>query len=247
MPPGAAPLVSEAVVAMAALDLLGPTAAGQRLLRHALLAQERDGQTFLTTLPKVARTLAQPQVVRPLVESGLVVASYQSGARLFLEHVATYTSRALAAPILARSQKGDAASARALLRSAVRSNAELFGLTPDGAHLAADAIEALRDKPNPMALQRTLSLLEKIRLKHNAAKFPYLVEPLKALATALGERAAPVVPMQGQGTGSRPVVSLTRLELAMDQAALLKQQTASREAPAPEPKPAPGGPARGRK
>jgi hypothetical protein len=247
LPPGAAPLVSEAVVAMAALDLLGPTTAGQRLLRHALLAQEREGQTFLTTLPKVARTLAQPQVVRPLVESGLVVASYQAGARLFLEHVATYTSRALAAPVLARSQKGDASSARALLRSAIRSNAELLGLTPDGAHLAADALEALRDKPNPVALQRTLSLLEKIRLKHNAAKFPYLIEPLKALATALGERAAPVVPTQGQGTGSRPALNLTRLELAMDQAALLKQHTASREPPAPEPKPAPGSPARGRK
>jgi hypothetical protein len=247
LPPGAAPLIGEAVVAMAALDLLGPTAAGQRLLRHALLAQEREGQTFLTTLPKVARTLAQPQVVRPIVESGLVVASYQSGARLFLEHVATYTSRALAAPVLARSQKGDASSARALLRSAVRSNAELLGLTPDGAHLAADALEALRDKPNPMALQLTLTLLEKIRLKHNAAKFPYLVEPLKALATALGERAAPVVPTQGQGTGSRPALNLTRLELAMDQAAVLKQQTAPREAPAPEPKPAPGSPARGRK
>lgn len=247
MPPGAAPLISEAVIALAALDLLGPTAAGQRLLRQALLSQEREGQTFLTTLPKVARTLAQPQVVRPLVESGLVVASYQSGARLFLEHIATDTSRALAAPVLARSQKGDASSARALLRSAIRSNAELFGLTPDGAHLAADALEALRDKPNPMALQRTLSLLEKIRLKHNAAKFPYLVEPLKALASALGERAAPVVPTQGQGTGSRPALNLTRLELAMDQASLLKQQTASREAPAPEPKPAPGGPARGRK
>ena len=247
MPPGAAPLIGEAVIALAALDLLGSTASGQRLLRQALLSQEREGQTFLTTLPKVARTLAQPQVVRPLVESGLVVASYQSGARLFLEHLATDTSRALAAPVLARSQKGDASSARSLLRSAIRSNAELLGLTPDGAHLAADALEALRDKPNPMALQRTLSLLEKIRLKHNAAKLPYLVEPLKALATALGERAAPVVPAQGQGTGSRPALNLTRLELAMDQAALLKQHTASREAPAPAPKPVPGGPPRGRK
>ena len=265
MPPGAAPLIGEAAIAMATLDLLGPTSAGQGLLRHALLSQERDGQTFLTTLPKVARTLAQPQVVRPIVESGLVVASYQSGARLFLEHIATYTSRALAAPVLARSQKGDASSARALLRSAIRSNAELFGLTPDGAYVAADALETLREKPNPMALQRTLSLLEKIRLKHNAAKFPYLVEPLKALATALGERAAPIVPTQGQGTGSRPAFTLTRLELAMDQAALQKQQTASRPALPPEPaatprqtssRPAlaaeprsssPGGPPRGRK
>jgi hypothetical protein len=93
----------------------------------------------------------------------------------------------------------------------------LFGLTPDGAHVAADALETLRDKPNPMALQRTLALLEKIRLNHSATKLPFQAEPLRALAAALGEREAPVIPQQSQGTGSRPAASLTRLELAMDQ------------------------------
>jgi hypothetical protein len=249
IPPGAAALIGEALIALASLDLLGPTAAGQRIFRQALLSQERDGQTFLTTLPKVARTLAQPQVVRPIVEGGLVVASYQSGGQRFLEHVATYTSQALAAPVKARTQKGDASSARALLRSGVRNNAVLFGLTPDGAHVAAEALEALRDKPSPMALQRTLIVLEKIRAQHTLPKFLLTVEPLKAVAVALGERAAPVVPQQGQGTGSRPALNLTRLELAMDQAALLKQQNAARQPPAPEPEPKhpPGTPSRGRK
>jgi hypothetical protein len=232
------------LLALASLDLLGPTAAGQKLFRQALLSQERDGQTFLTTIPKVARTLAQPQVVRAIIEGGLVAASYLHGGQRFLEHVATYTSQALAAPVRARSQKGDAPSARALLRSGIRNNAMLFGLTPDGARVAADALEALREKPGSMALQRTLIVLEKIRAQHPLPNVILTVEPLKAVAVALGERAGPLVPQQGQGTGSRPALTLTRLEIAMDQAALLKQQAASREPPAPEPKPPPAGPPR---
>jgi hypothetical protein len=193
----------------------------------------------LTTLPRVALTLAQPQLVRSFVENGLIAASYRAGGQLFLEHVATYTSRALAGPVLARSQKGDASSARVLLRSAVRSNAALFGLDPDGARLAAEALDALRDKPGPLALQGTLILLEKIRHKYSLAKKPGTVEPLKDLALALAGRAPPSLPQPGESGGSRPPVMLTQLEVTLDQASHLKQKPPSREVPEHEPEPPP--------
>ena len=196
IPPAASPLVAEALLAMASLDVVGAIAPGQRLLRRALLAQERASPVFLTTLPRVALTLAQPQLVRPLVDLGFAPANFRSGGRLFSQKVATHLGRALAGPVLARTRKGDVPAAKVLLRSALRSNAELFGLAPEGARLAGDALEALRDKPGPLPLQRTLAILGRIRKQHALVKEPGGGEPLHALATALGARA-------GVGTSRR--------------------------------------------
>jgi hypothetical protein len=188
IPPAASALVAEALLSMASLDVVGAIAPGQRLLRQALLAQERASPVFLTTLPRVALTLAQPQLVRPLVEHGFAPANFRSGGRLFSQKVATQLGRALAGPVLARSRKGDGAAAKVLLRSAVRSNAELFGLAPEGARLAGDVLEALRDKPGPLALKRTLVILGRLRSQHALVKEPG-AEPLHALAAALAARA----------------------------------------------------------
>ncbi len=234
IPPAAAALIDEASLALASLDVVGATASGQRLLRQALLAQERGSQTFLTAIPRVASALAQPQWVQPLVEGGLTPESYQTGGRLFLKHVATQTGQALIGPVLARSQKGDAPSARVLLRSAIRNNAALFGLKPEGARLAADVLETLRDKPLSGSLERALVLLQKIRFQHASSKQASSAETLQGLARALAERGLGPAPQQAQSR--REPVRLTALEIAIDQS-LHARQKASAPAAAPEPEP----------
>ncbi|MFL5346448.1 MAG: hypothetical protein ACJ8AT_16805 [Hyalangium sp.] len=245
MPPAASALGDEALLALGSLDQVGATAAGQRMLRRTLLAQERGSQTFLTALPKVASTLAQPQWVSSLDARGLVPANYKAGGQPFLQRVATQTGQALTGPVLARSQKGDSPSARVLLRSAIRNNTALFGLKPEGARLAADVLEALRDKPGMDSLQRSLVLLEKIRGQHAVSKHFTSVETLQVVATALAERGMSPS-QQGAGPGRREPPRLTALEIAIDQSAHARQK-ASAPAPAPEPKPKPPAAPRSRK
>ncbi|MBN1208038.1 MAG: hypothetical protein JXB05_24450 [Myxococcaceae bacterium] len=229
LPPAAAPLLTEATVSMASLNIVGATAPGQQLLRRMLLAQERGGQTFLTTLPRLALALSQKQLVQPLWNNGLLPASYQFGGRPFLDRVALHTGRALAAPVLARSKKGDEGSAKVLLRTAILGNAALFGLKPDGAHLAAEALESLRQRPGSLALRRTLELLEKIREKQSTSS----TETLQELAKALADRESRLVPLSGQSQGPRVPTKLSLREIAMDQSAHAKQSAAPRDAPAP--------------
>lgn len=185
IPQEASSVLGEALLSIATLNIVGETAAGQRLLRRSLLAQERGSETFLTTLPRAALTLAQPKLVRPLWDSGLTPAHFQYGGRPFLERVALLTARAVAGPVLARSQKGDASTAKVLLRSAIRSNAALFGLTPDGAYLAAEALEALREKPTQVTLRGTLFRMGKIRKKYSLGQHPGSIDPFQELIAAL--------------------------------------------------------------
>ncbi|MBN1204149.1 MAG: hypothetical protein JXB05_04410 [Myxococcaceae bacterium] len=185
IPQDAAPVLAEALLAVATLNIVSDTAAGQQLLRKTLLTQERGSETFLTTLPRAALTLAQPKLVRPLWDSGLTPAHFQFGGRPFLERVALYTGRAAVGPVLARTQKGDAATARVLLRSLVRTNAALFGLTPDGAYLAAEALEALREKPGRVSLKGTLYRMGKIRKKYSLGQHPGSIDPFQEVITAL--------------------------------------------------------------
>jgi hypothetical protein len=253
MPPGAVALVGEALLALASLDSVGATVAGQRVLRRTLLAQERGAQTFLAALPRVARTLAQPQFVRPLMDSGFAPVNYRGDGQLFLDHVATQLSRALAGPVLARSQKGDAPAARVLLRSALRDNAALFSLKPEGARLAGDALEALRDRPGAMPLQKSLALLDKIRRQHAPAPQPAGTEPgpssinpLHGLATALAGRK-PAGLQRGPCESSRKPDSLSLLEVAVDQTSHSKRRAALPGASAHTPASSPGDAPRSRK
>ncbi len=185
LPPTVTPVLGEALVSVATLHLVSATPSGQRLLRHTLLAQERGSETFLSTLPRAALTLAQPKLAHLLMEAGLAPAHFQFGGRPFLERVALSTGRAVLGPLLARGHKYDAATAKALLRSAIRSNAALFGLTPDGAYLAADALLALKEKPGQAALKGTLLRLGKIRKKYSLGQHAGSIDPFQELISAL--------------------------------------------------------------
>jgi hypothetical protein len=223
LPPGASALAPEAVLCLGTFNTLAATAPGQQVLRLALLAQERGSETFLNTLPQVALSLANPKLVRPLWDNGLTPAHYQPAGRPFLEQIALQTGRALAGPVVARSQKGDAAAAKVLLRSGVRGNAALFGLTADGARHSADVLEILRDKPGPEALRRTLFRLGKIRKQYSLEKKPSGAERFQALATALAAREGGP-PRQAPGERSRKAEGLTALEVAVDQSVHAKQK-----------------------
>ena len=187
IPAEASAVLGESLLSMATLNIVGATSAGQQLLRKTLFAQERNMDTFLTTLPRVALTLAQPKLVRPLWDSGLTPAHFQFGGRPFLERVALYTGRAAAGAVLARNQKGDFSAAKVLLRTAIRSNPALFGLTPDGAYLAAEALEALRERPNKVALKGTVVRLAKVRKKYTLGTHPGSIDPFLDLMNALAE------------------------------------------------------------
>jgi hypothetical protein len=197
LPPDSNPLLMEALLAEGTLNIVGATAAGQQLLRRTLLAQERGAETFLSTLPRAALTLAQPKLAPHLAEAGLTPARFNFGGRPFLEGVAMQTGRAVVGPLLARKHKGDVAAAKALLRSLVRKNAALFGLTPDGSYLAADALEALRERPEPAAIKRTLLRLGKIRKKYSLGQFPGSTEPFQPLISALARSEGDGTPRNG--------------------------------------------------
>ncbi len=197
IPAESSAVLGESLLSMATLNIVGATAAGQALLRKTVLAQERNMETFLTTLPRVALTLAQPKLVRPLWDSGLTPAHFQFGGRPFLERVALYTGRAVAGAVLARNQKGDFSAAKVLLRSAIRTNPALFGLTSDGAYLAAEALEALREKPTKVALKGTVVRLAKVRKKYTLGTHPGAIDPFQDLMNALTE--AKSSPKQRQG------------------------------------------------
>ncbi len=247
LPPGSARLLDEALMSMAALDVVGAVAPGQRLLHRALLAQERGARTFLSTLPQVAHALGQPQLSRTLMDNGYMPASYVAGAQLFLEHVGTYTAQALTGPVLARSQKGDT-SARVLLRSAIRGNAALFGFNSDGGRLAADVLEAVRDRPGAMPLSRVLKQLDRLRQKHPSGQRPFRGNTLESLATALVGSARPVTPPRAQhGEGVRGTASLSALEVAVAQSTHARRQAAAAKASEPPPAPPRGGAPRSRK
>jgi hypothetical protein len=195
--PDALSLLTEALLSLATLSAAGETEAGQQLLRRMVLAQERGSETFLSTLPRVALTLAQPKLVRTIWDAGLTPAHFQFGGRGFLERVALQLGRAAVGPITARNRKGEAAAAKTLLRSVVRHNAALFGLTANGAYLAAEALEALRDKPGPVPLKRALHRLGKIRKKHSPGQPPGGLEPFQELVTALAASVPASVPRRG--------------------------------------------------
>jgi hypothetical protein len=247
LPPASATLIGEALLSMASLDVVGAIAPGQRLLHRALLAQERGSQTFLSTLPRLALTLAQPQLSRSLVDNGFMPASFVFGGQVFLEHVGTYTAQALTGPVLARSQKGDG-SARVLLRSAIRGNGALFGFNSDGSRLAADVLEVVRDRPGSMPLPRVLRQLDKLRQKHPSGQRPFRVNTLQGLATALVGSARPVIPPPAQRSeGVRGTASLSALEVAVAQSTHARQKAAAAKAAEPPPAPPRGGTTRSRK
>lgn len=197
IPAESSAVLGESLLSMATLNIVGATSAGQQLLRKTVLLQERNMETFLTTLPRVALTLAQPKLVRPLWDSGLTPAHFQFGGRPFLERVALYTGRAVAGAVLARNQKGDFSAAKVLLRSAIRTNPALFGLTSDGAYLAAEALEALREKPTKVALKGTVVRLAKVRKKYTLGTHPGAIDPFQDLMNALTD--ARTNPKQRQG------------------------------------------------
>jgi hypothetical protein len=247
LPPASAMLLADALMSMASLDVVGAVAPGQRLLHRALLAQEQGAQTFLSTLPRVALTLGQPQMSRSLVDNGFMAASFVLGGQVFLEHVGTYTARALTGPVLARNQKGDT-SARVLLRSAIRGNAALFGFNSDGSRLAADMLDAVRDRPGSMPLPKVLQQLDRFRKKHPSGQKPFSVNTLQGLATALVGSARPVIPPQAQRSeGPRGPAGVSALEVAVDQSTHAKQQATAAKASEPPPAPPRGGAARNRK
>lgn len=211
LPEGSTALITEALLCMATLGAVGGTTSGQRMLHRALLAQERGRETFLTTLPRVALTLAQPTLVQPLWDAGLTTTHFKYGGRPFLERVALHTGRAVVSPMLARTRKGDVATAKALLRSMIRNNAALFCLSSDGAHLAWEAIEAQRDKPGLVPLKKTQYRLAKIRKKNATGQHPDAIEPFQDLITALSEGGVRKSDPRSK-TGAR----MTLLELSAD-------------------------------
>ena len=215
LPEGSIALTTEALLCLATLSALGATASGQQLLHRELLAQERGRETFLSTLPRVALILSQPSLVQLLWEAGLTTTHYKYAGRPYLERVSLHTGRALVNPMLARTRKGDVATAKTLLRSMIRGNAALFGLSADGAHLAAEALEAQRDKPDMVPLKKTLYRLAKIRKKNATGQHPDSLEPFQDLITAL---AAGGLPKPSPRTGTRR----TLLELSVDNSAQVK-------------------------
>jgi hypothetical protein len=212
LPEGSSELITESLLCLATLSAMGGTVSGQRLLHRELLAQERGRESFLSTLPRVALTLSQPSLAQLLWEAGLTTTHYKFGGRPFLERVALHTGRALVNPLLARSRKGDIATAKTLLRSMIRNNAALFGLSADGAHLAAEALEAQRDKPDMVPVNKTMYRLGKIRKKNATGHHPDGIEPFQDLVAALAAGGLPK-PSSRPGTGTRR----TLLELSVDQ------------------------------
>ena len=178
----------EALLALGTLDMVGATEPGHRVLRAALLEQERGEWTFLNALPQVAQALAHPSVIQALADSGLNPAHYTAGGQGYLRHVATQVSRALTGPLIARSQKGEALAARTLLSTALFINAELFGLSADGAGIAVDLFDILRAKPDATREQRFQANLLKIGQRHPSATRAGSVESLYGLVTALAHR-----------------------------------------------------------
>jgi hypothetical protein len=246
-PPDATPLIGEALMSMASLDVVGAVAPGQRLLHRALLAQERGARTFLSILPQVAHALGQPQLSRSLMDNGYMPASYVAGAQLFLEHVGTYTAQALTGPLLARSQKGDT-SAGVLLRSAIRGNAALFGFNSDGGRFAADVLEAVRDRPGSMPLPRVLRQLDRLRQKHPSGPRPFRGNTLEGLATALVGSARTVIPPRAQPSeGVRGNANLSALDVVVAQTTHARRQAATAKTSKPPPAPPRGGATRSRK
>ncbi|WP_434381618.1 hypothetical protein [Melittangium boletus] len=222
-------LAVEALLALGALDGVGASAPGQRMLRAALLTQERNEWSFLNLVPQLAGALADPRVVPVLEDSGLVGAHYQNGGQVYLRRVATQTGRALIAPVVARSQRGEALAARLLMSSALYLNAELFGLSPEGAGIAVDLLDALRAKPNPAQARSYLARLEELGQRYPSGTGS--VESLREFVVALTRRDPQAVKNQAptrQEADDAP--RLTALDVQAVQTTLLKEKQAQREA-----------------
>jgi hypothetical protein len=213
-------LTDEALVCLGSLDVVGATAAGQRVLRLALIAHEQGLPSFLSLIPREALALAQPDILRQLSESGLFSGHYLFGGVGFLQRVASRTARALAGPVIARTQKSDALAARNLLRVGIRRNASLFGLSSEGAKRAVELLEPLRAKPDPTQVQRTMADLETLLREFPNEEDSGTAESLRPLVAALGQRRPSVV---SRKDGRWVTVELTPLDVVAGQAALSRR------------------------
>lgn len=218
-------LVIEALLALGTLDLVGTSAPGQRMLRGALLAQERGEWSFLSTVPQMSPSLADPRVVEVLADSGLVAAHYTNGARLFLQRVATQTARALSGPVVARSQKGEAMAARTLMSTALYLNAELFGLNAEGAGLAVDVFDTLRAKPHPSLEKRFWAKLVPLARRYPSDSGLGSIEGLRELVTALAQRDPQTVKHRGQARQEADdAPRVTALDIEAVQISMVKER-----------------------
>ncbi|HYI00396.1 hypothetical protein [Hyalangium sp.] len=213
-------LTDEAQVCLGSLDVVGATAAGQRVLRLALISQEQGMPSFLSIIPREAPALAQPAILHQLSESGLFSGHYLFGGVGFLQRVACRTARALAGPVIARTQKGDAPAARNLLRVGIRRNASLFGLSSEGAKRAVELLEPLRAKPNPTQVQRTMADLATLLREFPNEEDSGTAESLRTLVTSLGQRRPNVV---SRKDGRWVTVELTPLDVVAGQSALSRR------------------------
>lgn len=228
-----APLADEALLALGELDLVSATAPGQQVVRQALLEQERGEWTFLSALPSVAFDLCEPRIVQAL-SGGLALPMSMIGGEMYLKRVAIQTGRALTGPVVAWSQKGDAAAARQLLRSALYINAPLFGLGSTGLDRAAALLEDLRSRPQPSQERLFMKLMELSR-KHPTPQRTGSIEGLRGLVTALARRDPQAARREVLlNPNSEGPARHTTLQITAVQATLARTQQQEREAAARE-------------
>jgi hypothetical protein len=227
LPAGAEPLATEALLLLGSLHVVGATRPGQRALRQALLEQERGEWTFLNAVPQLPPALASPPLLQTLAASGLLPLGSETGGARFVPQVAEQTCRMLVGPLLARGQKGEVTAARNLLRMAIHLNAELFGLSLQGAGLALVPLERLRAQPDAERARECAGQLRLIAQEHPSVSQGGRIESLDPLLKAL---ATPALQLQSLSTTPAGEDEELRTSLAVvaTQGALAKQRNRTR-------------------
>jgi len=224
-------LAEESLLLLASLDQVGASATGQQVLRQALLAQERGDWTFLSIVPQVAQALAHKDFTRVLRARKLAFPAYPPNATAYTQEVALRTADSLGAPVIAWSQKGEAAAARSLLRTALYINAHLFGLSPEAVGDAVGLFEDLRARPKPRYAQRLNQQLLELAVQHPTADRMGSVRSLKGLIHALAHRDPTAAPTEVRARAhNEDAPRMTSLEIAAVQTTLVKERVRQQEA-----------------
>lgn len=195
-PPRARPvpemeLDGQALLALGAIDLVGPTAAGQSALAEAAVAQARGERSFLDVLPRVAADLSSPEYEAFLGQNGIAPMVFRNRGRDFLGRVAEALGRAAVGAVLALHRAGQTDEAGILLRSLVGRNCQLFGLRDSGGDVVGGALGYVLEAVTTRRFIPPLEWLETAASFHAA---------FRGLQVA-GSPQAPVVPRAVQSLG----------------------------------------------